>query len=194
MSDLIAVGNYNGKIVGHDLTEIGDKKTPCVVFDVLINAHGVEVERRVLLWLTERALPYTVKSIRELGYHSTQLSGLALEHEEDSGMIGTPVKVSIKHAEDHKGIVRERIGLYPAQKPSAKMGNATLSRFEKLFKREQEKLLQEEEDAPEEEEQVEHDDAVVVSEDEEIPAPPPVKTKKVVKTFQNAPRRERTPF
>lgn len=203
MDSLMPIGNYNGRITGHDITQLGDRKTPCVVIDVeIISGKDFEknevecagVARRVIYWLTEKAMQYSVKSIRDLGYTGESLKGLALENEDSSGLVGEPVRLSIKHAEDHKGVLRERLGLYPAKKQLQKMEESALEKFEKLFKREQQKLLlQEEEHA-----QTDEEGEVAETEDEEItaPTPPPAKTKKVGTGFQSSAAKKpvRTPF
>lgn len=203
MSELMPVGNYHGKIIGHDITQLGDKGTPCVIIDVeLVSGRDFEksevecegIQKRVIYWLTEKALPFSVKSINELGYTGGNLKGLSLENEESAGLVGTPVRLSIKHGEDHKGVMRERLGLYPANKPAQRMEDSTLARFEKLFQQQQKKL-QEEANA------TAQDDAVDDVESEEVVAPtpppvPPVKTRKVGNGFQ-PPRRQpsvKTPF
>jgi hypothetical protein len=154
MSEMLPVGNYNGQIEGHDLTALGDKGTPCVVFDVVlrdgkdsdkqhVDCEGVR--KKILMWLTDKALPYTVKNIRSLGYTKGDIKGLAMEHEETSGLVGVQVRISCKHAEDHNGVLRERLGMFVAANNSKPLAADTLSVFAKLFREEQQKLTTQEE-------------------------------------------------
>ena len=167
MSEMLPVGNYNGQIEGHDLTALGDKGTPCVVFNVVLrdgkdsDKKHVECEgerKKILMWLTDKALPYTVKNIRSLGFVHSDIKLLGMEHEETSGLVGVQVRISCKHAEDQNGVVRERLGMFVATNNSKPLGADTMSVFAKLFREEQNKLTQEEsghvEDTDEEEEVV----------------------------------------
>ena len=47
MSSLLPVGSYIGEIVGHDLTQFGDKKTPAVVVDVRLH-RGTDNDRQAV--------------------------------------------------------------------------------------------------------------------------------------------------
>lgn len=168
MSELLAAGSYNGVIVGHDLVTIGDRETPAVQIDVKLD----EVTfRKVLLWMTERAMEGTVKTLRSLGF-TGGLGELEMEKEEQSGLLGVPVKLAVKHGE-YNGKSVERIGIYPLRNQSK--GNpiekSKLSALEKMFKSADSKLQEGGRD-----EDYENMDSVDVSEDQEeeaTPAPSP---------------------
>lgn len=193
MSNLLPVGSYFGEIVGHDLTQLGDKKTPAVVVDVRLHG-GTDADRqkvecdgiikRVIYWLSEKALPYTVKSLASLGYTSTDIDGLCMNQEEESGLVGLNVKISCKHAEDQRGVLRERLGMFPAAPASSPLDKANLVTFGKLFRREQEKL-QEEANAL---------NSMDQAEDEEVEAPEPAPKKVVSKTPKNGKSYQRSPY
>lgn len=191
MSNLLPVGSYIGEIVGHDLTQFGDKKTPAVVVDVRLH-RGTDSDRqnvecdgdikRVVYWLSEKALPYSVKSLAALGYTSTDIDGLCMNQEGESGLVGLEVKISCKHAEDQKGIMRERLGMFPVAPAASPLDKANLVTFGKLFRREQEKL----------QEEANVSTAMAEDEDEETaPEPTPKKvapkTPKGGKTYQRSP-------
>lgn len=175
MSEMLPVGNYNAQIEGHDLTALGDKGTPCVVFDVVLrdgkdsDKQHVEcdgVRKKILMWLTDKALPYTVKNIRSLGYTQDDIKGLGMEHEESSGLLGVQVRISCKHAEDQNGVVRERLGMFPSTNNAKPLGAETMSIFAKLFRDEQRKLTQEETG----DQEANSDEAVVVAPTKKSPA------------------------
>ena len=170
MNNLLAAGSYQGTIFGHDLTAVGDRQTPCVEISVKIDENTT---RNVLLWMTDRAIEGTVKTLRSLGYTGS-LQGLAMEQEDSSGLPGTPVKLVIKHAE-YNGKTVERIGIYPvkgAGSTGTKLERDAISRLEKLFKNADSKLQEGGRD-----EEFENSDAVddVALEEEEAPAPPVTK-------------------
>lgn len=168
MSELLAAGSYNAVIVGHDLVSIGDRQTPAVQIDCKIDEHTF---RKVLLWMTERAIEGTVKTLRSLGY-TGGLQGLEMELEEQSGLLGVPVKLSVKHGE-YQGKSVERIGIYPAKNQSkgTPIEKKQLSALEKMFSAADSKLQEGGRD-----EEYENMDSVDVSEDQEeeaTPAPAP---------------------
>jgi hypothetical protein len=68
-----------------------------------------------------------------------------MEHEETSGLVGVQVRISCKHAEDHNGVLRERLGMFVAANNSKPLAADTLSVFAKLFREEQQKLTTQEE-------------------------------------------------
>lgn len=184
MSDMLPIGNYNAQIEGHDLTALGDKGTPCVVFDVVLrdgkdsDKQHVECEgvrKKILMWLTDKALPYTVKNIRSLGYTQDDIKGLGMEHEESSGLLGVQVRISCKHAGDQNGVVRERLGMFPSTNNAKPLGAETMSIFAKLFRDEQHKLTKEES------KDVQEDDS-----DEEVVVAPPKKSPAISTPKQTA--------
>jgi len=176
MSEMLPVGNYNAQIEGHDLTALGDKGTPCVVFNVVLrdgkdaekqNVDCEGVRKKILMWLTDKALPYTVKNIRSLGYTQDDIKGLGMEHEESSGLLGVQVRISCKHAEDQNGVVRERLGMFPSTNNAKPLAAETMSIFAKLFRDEQHKLTKEESKDVQEDDS---DEAVVVAPPKKSPA------------------------
>lgn len=184
MSDMLPIGNYNAQIEGHDLTALGDKGTPCVVFNVVLrdgkdaekqNVDCEGVRKKILMWLTDKALPYTVKNIRSLGYTQDDIKGLGMEHEESSGLLGVQVRISCKHAEDQNGVVRERLGMFPSTNNAKPLAAETMSIFAKLFRDEQHKLTKEES------KDVQEDDS-----DEEVVVAPPKKSPAISTTKQPA--------
>lgn len=182
MSDMLPIGNYNAQIEGHDLTALGDKGTPCVVFNVVLrdgkdaekqNVDCEGVRKKILMWLTDKALPYTVKNIRSLGYTQDDIKGLGMEHEDSSGLLGVQVRISCKHAEDQNGVVRERLGMFPSTNNAKPLAAETMSIFAKLFRDEQHKLTKEES------KDVQEDDS-----DEEVVVAPPKKSPAISTTKQ----------
>lgn len=198
---LLPIGNYQGEIVSHDLVQLGDKKTPCVVVDVRLSS-GVDEDRqsvecdgetkRVIFWLTDKALPYTVKALASVGYTSTRIEGLSLEHEAESGLLGVSVNISCKHTEDLKGIMRERLGMFPIKAQTASMDAKHMTTFGKLFRREQEKLKEAANEDSNTVDDVEtEEDAPVLPPKKVAPktVPPQARTPKTGNTYQ-----DRMPF
>lgn len=166
MSELLAAGSYQAVIVGHDLVTIGDRETPAVQIDVKIDENTF---RKVLLWMTERAIESTVKTLRSLGFTGS-LPELEMENEENSGLLETPVKVSVKHSE-YNGKSVERLNIYPAHSRGTPLEKSKLTALEKLFRKADSKLQEGGRD-----EATEEADPVDSSEDtqeEAASAPPP---------------------
>jgi len=194
MSSLLPVGNYIGEIMGHDLTQFGDKKTPAVVVDVKLHRgtdndrQNVECDgdiKRVIYWLSEKALPYTVKSLAALGYVSDDIDGLCMNQEGESGLVGIEVKISCKHAEDQKGIMRERLGMFPVAPAASPLDKANMHTFGLLFRKEQQKLQEEANNVLTASDEDETEEAAPVPPPKKVTAP--AKTPKGAKGYQRAP-------
>jgi len=189
MFSILPAGYYKGKIFGHDLVSVGEKETPAVLIDLKIES-GVEKEskavvdlpsecfRKATLWLTDSAFSYTVEALQKLGFKG-EMKLLEMENEEQSGLVGLPVSITIKHQE-YNGKIKERISIYPPKEDNNKKLKAVNAKaLAGAFAQKQKELLGNGGD----DEMVE--DNYSIEEEEEVVAPPPKsKTKKVAKTFR----------
>lgn len=162
--EMLEAGSYDAQIVGHDLFTIGSKETPAVGIECKIDETTF---RRVLLWMTDTGMEGSVKTLRSLGF-TGELPGLTMEHEEQSGLLGTMVRLRIKHAE-YNGKPVERINIYPIQ-ADVRVEASAVSQLAKKFSAASSKLQEGGRD-----EEAESAHALDLTEDEEA-APPPAKT------------------